>query len=53
MQMYVARHPISFKDKQMKSAQGHWESVCAAVDSPKALHMQLQERVTACREGKL
>lgn len=50
--MYVARHSTAFTEKQIQTANKHWESVCAVIDSPKALHMQLQERVTACREGK-
>ena len=52
MQMYVARHSTVFTDKQIQTANRHWESVCAVIDSPKALHMHLQERVTACQEGK-
>ena len=51
MQMYVARHN-NITDAQVEGAQKRWESVCAVIDSSQSLHMQLQERAEACREGK-
>ena len=51
MQMYVARHD-NILAAQGEGAQKRWESVCAVIDSSKSLHMQLQERAEACREGK-